>query len=70
MARAFAGPPEVLFADEPTGNLDQATGEQIAQLLFDLRDRHSTSLVLVTHDQSLADRCDRVLHLGQTQEGG
>ncbi len=61
IARAFAGPPRVLFADEPTGNLDSNTGSQIEQLLFDLRDRFGTALVLVTHEQRLADRCDRVL---------
>lgn len=65
IARAFAGPPQVLFADEPTGNLDQHTGEQIESLLFDLRDRHATALVLVTHEQRLADRCDRILRLDQ-----
>jgi len=63
IARAFAGPPQVLFADEPTGNLDSATGAQIEKLLFELRDRYGTALVLVTHEQGLADRCDRVLHL-------
>jgi len=63
IARAFAGPPEVLFADEPTGNLDQATGRQIEDLLFDLRNRHATALVMVTHEPRLAERCDRVLQL-------
>lgn len=63
IARAFAGPPQVLFADEPTGNLDSDTGQQIEQLLFALRDRYGTSLVLVTHEQRLADRCDRVVRL-------
>jgi len=63
IARAFAGPPRVLFADEPTGNLDSKTGQQIEQLLFDLRDRFGTALVLVTHEQRLADRCDRILHM-------
>jgi len=63
IARAFAGPPRVLFADEPTGNLDSKTGQQIEQLLFDLRDRFGTALVLVTHEQRLADRCDRVLQM-------
>jgi len=65
IARAFAGPPKVLFADEPTGNLDVNTGAQIEQLLFDLRDRYATALVLVTHDQRLAQRCDRVIHLSE-----
>lgn len=65
IARAFAGPPRVLFADEPTGNLDQATGQQIERLLFELRDRHATALVMVTHEQRLAARCDRILRLEQ-----
>jgi putative ABC transport system ATP-binding protein len=67
IARAFAGDPEVLFADEPTGNLDGETGEQIANLLFDLRDRCQTALLMVTHDKELADRCDRIyrLHAGR-----
>jgi len=63
IARAFAGPPEVLFADEPTGNLDQATGKQVEDLLFELRNRHATALVMVTHEQRLAERCDRILRL-------
>jgi putative ABC transport system ATP-binding protein len=63
LARAFAGPPKVLFADEPTGNLDSQTSQQIENLLFDLRDQHQTTLILVTHDQQLAKRCDRILHL-------
>ncbi len=70
IARAFAGEPEVLFADEPTGNLDAETGEQIIQLLFDLRDRCNTALLMVTHDDQLAKRCDRVyrLHGGRISE--
>lgn len=63
LARAFAGPPQILFADEPTGNLDVNTGSQIEDLLFQLRDRYNTALVLVTHDQALAQRCDHILHL-------
>ena len=63
IARAFAGEPQVLFADEPTGNLDAETGEQIIELLFDLRDRCNTALLMVTHDEQLAERCDRVYHL-------
>jgi putative ABC transport system ATP-binding protein len=59
IARAFAGSPELLFADEPTGNLDAETGQRVAEVLFDLRSRHGTALVLVTHDPQLADRCDR-----------
>ena len=63
IARAFSTSPAVLFADEPTGNLDSRTGETIMQLMFDLNRKSSTTLVLVTHDQGLADRCDRVLSL-------
>jgi len=63
LARAFAGDPAVLFADEPTGNLDAASGQRIIELLFGLRDRVGSTLLLVTHDQALARRCDRVLHL-------
>lgn len=63
LARAFAGDPEVLFADEPTGNLDAASGQRIIDLLFGLRDRVGSTLLLVTHDQQLAARCDRVLRL-------
>jgi putative ABC transport system ATP-binding protein len=55
--------PEILLADEPTGNLDGATGEAIIGLLFDLRDRHGATLVLVTHAPELASRCDRILRL-------
>jgi putative ABC transport system ATP-binding protein len=57
IARAFAAKPQILFADEPTGNLDQHTGRQIIDLLFSLKDVHNTALVLVTHDVELADRC-------------
>ena len=63
LARAFAGEPLLLFADEPTGNLDADSGRRIIELLFDLRDRAGSTLLLVTHDQALADRCDRVLRL-------
>ncbi len=63
VARAFATEPEVLFADEPTGNLDEATGERVLELLLDLRARHGTTLVLVTHDPRIAARADRRLHL-------
>ncbi len=63
LARAFAGDPEVLFADEPTGNLDAHSGQRVIDLLFDLRDRAGSTLLLVTHDQALARRCDRILHL-------
>jgi len=63
IARAFATAPAVLFADEPTGNLDSRTGSNIMQLMFQLNQQSSTTLVLVTHDLSLAERCDRVLTL-------
>ncbi|MEM8563505.1 MAG: ABC transporter ATP-binding protein [Pseudomonadota bacterium] len=59
IARAFAADPSILFADEPTGNLDTATGAHIIDLLFELNREEGTTLVLVTHDQTLADRCQR-----------
>jgi len=63
LARAFAPVPKVLFADEPTANLDPHTGERIADLLFTLQVHSDTVLLLVTHDEMLAQRCDRRLHL-------
>jgi putative ABC transport system ATP-binding protein len=66
LARASVGEPAVLFADEPTGNLDSATGARIAQLLFELNSGSDTTLVLVTHDRTLAGRCGRIL----TMEAG
>ena len=63
LARAFVTRPAVLFADEPTGNLDTATGARIGQLLFEMNAASHTTLVLVTHDQELATRCRRVLHM-------
>jgi putative ABC transport system ATP-binding protein len=63
IARAFVVEPAVLFADEPTGNLDQRTGERIVDLLFRLNREHGTTLVLVTHDLELARRCDRILFM-------
>jgi len=63
IARAFATEPAVLFADEPTGNLDSRTGSNIMELMFELNKNSSTTLILVTHDVSLAERCDRVLSL-------
>jgi len=63
IARAFVTRPDVLFADEPTGNLDTATGERIVDLLFDLNSVAGTTLVLVTHDRALAARCKRIVRL-------
>lgn len=63
VARAFALQPEILFADEPTGNLDRASGEQVAESLFNLQTGSNTAVVLVTHDQLLAARCQRSLSL-------
>ena len=63
IARAFACEPDILFADEPTGNLDEHTGEKIEDLLFDLNAQLNTTLVLVTHDETLAKRCQRQVHL-------
>ena len=63
LARASAPRPAILLADEPTGNLDSANGAAIMDLLFDLRDRHGATLVLVTHADDLAARCDRVIAL-------
>ncbi|MCP5420824.1 MAG: ABC transporter ATP-binding protein [Gammaproteobacteria bacterium] len=63
IARAFAGDPDLLFADEPTGNLDQRTGQRIIELLFSLNREHGTTLIMVTHDPELAGYCDRRLEL-------
>ncbi len=63
LARASAPRPHILLADEPTGNLDEANGTAIMDLLFGLRDRHGATLVLVTHSSELAARCDRVIRL-------
>jgi putative ABC transport system ATP-binding protein len=60
IARALASGARILLADEPTGNLDQETGEQIIKLLFELRKQESASLLLITHDRALAKRCDRI----------
>ena len=63
IARAFASSPKVLFADEPTGNLDTATGLRIIDLLFELNREFGTTLILVTHDRKLAKRCDREINI-------
>ncbi|XXF07002.1 ABC transporter ATP-binding protein [Pseudomonas sp. D1-3] len=63
IARAFAAEPDVLFADEPTGNLDTHTGERISDLLFELNGERGATLVLVTHDERLAARCKRIIRL-------
>lgn len=63
IARAFAAEPDVLFADEPTGNLDSHTGQHITDLLFALNQERGTTLVLVTHDERLAQRCKRLIRL-------
>jgi putative ABC transport system ATP-binding protein len=67
IARAFAPQPAILFADEPTGNLDIATGERIIDLLFSLNTASNSTLILVTHDEKLAQRCERVLVLSNGQ---
>ena len=63
IARAFATEPAILFADEPTGNLDNVTGERVIDLLFRLNRDKGTTLVLVTHDEHLASRCERLIYL-------
>lgn len=65
IARAFATTPPLLLADEPTGNLDSKTGEKIIQLLFELNKEHGTALILVTHDESLTERCQRRFQLAE-----
>lgn len=63
IARAIVNNPQFIFADEPTGNLDSATGEKIIKLLFDFNQRKGVTLVIVTHDEDLAARCDRQVHI-------
>ncbi len=63
LARASAPRPRILLADEPTGNLDETNGRAIMDMLFDLRDRHGATLIMVTHAPELAERCDRVIRL-------
>jgi len=67
IARAFAPQPSLLLADEPTGNLDGETGQQVIDLLFKLHAERGTSLLLITHDPALAERCDRIIHLRDGQ---
>ncbi|MDA3914670.1 ATP-binding cassette domain-containing protein [Oleiagrimonas sp.] len=66
LARAFVNQPRILFADEPTGNLDRHTGSDVCDLLFQLNHAHATTLVMVTHDVSLAERC---MHVAELDEG-
>ena len=72
LARAFAPAPAILLADEPTGNLDGETGRQVIDLLFDLQEHHDTTLMLITHDPALAERCGRQVRLkdGRIDAGG
>lgn len=67
IARAFINQPKILFADEPTGNLDTETGAYIENLLFELNERQGTTLILVTHDLELSKRCDRIIKLKNGQ---
>ncbi len=67
LARAFMTQPRILFADEPTGNLDQSTAEHIIELLFEMNQKHGTTLVLITHDLKLAQRCERTLTINAGQ---
>ncbi len=69
LARAFMTNPKILFADEPTGNLDQKTAAKVIELLFELNQEHGTTLVLITHDQSLAQRCDRICQMNAGKVG-
>ena len=63
LARAFVAKPSLILADEPTGNLDHATGQMVMQLLFDLQQEHGTTLILVTHDVTLAERCHQTIKM-------
>jgi putative ABC transport system ATP-binding protein len=67
LARAFVTKPEILLADEPTGSLDQGTGEQVMKILFELQNRYGTTLILVTHAPQLAARCSRLIKLADGQ---
>ncbi len=66
IARAFIGTPKILFADEPSANLDSKNGKMIESLLFDLNSQHGTTLILVTHDEALAQKCQHIIQI----EGG
>ena len=70
LARAYAGEPKILLADEPTGNLDRETGEVVMDLLFDLHRRSGTTMLLISHDPVLAERCDRVVTLADGRIAG
>lgn len=63
IARAMAPQPKILFADEPTGNLDGKTGHNIIELIFDLKNKTGATLILITHDQELAEKCDEIIHI-------
>jgi len=67
VARALANDPVVVIADEPSGNLDTHTGEQLHELFFTLRDEHGMALVIATHNRHLAERADRILHMKEGQ---
>jgi len=70
LARAYASEPKILLADEPTGNLDGETGQVVMDLLFDLHDRAGTTMLLISHDPALAERCDRVVTLADGRIAG
>ena len=70
LARAFAGEPSLLLADEPTGNLDGATGEAVIRLLYDLHRRRNATLLLITHDPAVAQACDRIVENRDGRVGG
>lgn len=67
IARALIAQPRLVLADEPTGNLDSTTGEEIVRLLFDLREEHDTTLVIATHDPGLSERCDQIVNIKDGQ---
>ena len=69
IARALINRPRIVLADEPTGNLDTTTGEEIMRLLFDLRERWDTTLLIATHDPDLAKRCDEIIHVRDGKVG-